>query len=808
MEILRKDVRYAVRTLGRSPGFSAVAVVALALGIGANTAIFSVVNAVMLRPLPYRGADRLVVPATVFLRLNTDRGSVSYPDFLDWKSQNQLFDSVAAYGMATVDMTGGEEPERILGAQVSEDYFRVMGAPPLLGRMFLPEENLPGAARVLVLSYGLWMRRFGGDPKAIGGQIELAGLPYTVVGVMPKDSMWPSEVDAWAALGFGPTPPQWVMRRDNHVWRAVARLRPGVTVQQAQAVLTVMARQVEREAVNRTGTSWKLHPLSRWIVGPQMRETLVVLLGAVGLVLLIACVNVANLLVARGAGRERELAIRAALGAGRSRLVRQLLTESVLLSLAGGLVGLLLGLWGVRGLVHFAPAEIPRLGEVTLDSIVLGFTLALSLVTALAFGLLPAVQAAWSNPVESFRDGGRTASGGVRSRRLRSLLVVSELALTIVLLVGAGLLIRSFMGLQQVNPGFPPQKLITMQVGLPGSRYRGGPQVSAAFEQMVEGIRHIPGVVSCSAVSALPVGGGWNYLGRVFLREGQPEPPADKDTAAQWNVVQPGYFHTLGIPVIQGRDFTDRDVEGSTPVIIITQGMARQMFPNQSPLGRRIRSWRDENLYREIIGVVGEVRYFSLTDPPPNLVYVPHRQNAWRTMILTARTLGEPHGLLQPMRREIRSRDQKLAVAGVKTMEEVLEQALARPRFSMFLLTIFAGVAMILAAVGIYGVMSYAVTQRTHEIGIRMALGAQAADVLREVLGQGLIITALGVLAGLAGAAALTRVMAGLLFGVTARDPATFLGVSLFLAAVAVLACYLPARRAMNTDPIVALRYQ
>jgi putative ABC transport system permease protein len=364
------------------------------------------------------------------------------------------------------------------------------------------------------------------------------------------------------------------------------------------------------------------------------------------------------------------------------------------------------------------------------------------------------------------------------------------------------------MGLQQVNPGFPPQKLITMQVGLPGSRYRGGPQVSAAFEQMVEGIRRIPGVISCTAVSALPVGGGGNYLGRVFLREGQPEPPAGKDTAAQWNVVQPGHFHTLGIPVIQGRGFTDRDVQGSTPVIIITQGMARQMFPNQSPLGRRIRSWRDENLYREIIGVVGEVRYFSLTDPPPNLVYVPHRQNAWRTMILTARTLGEPHGLLQPMRREIRSRDQKLAVAGVKTMEEVLEQALARPRFSMFLLTIFAGVAMILAAVGIYGVMSYAVTQRTHEIGIRMALGAQAADVLREVLGQGLIITALGVLAGLAGAAALTRVMAGLLFGVTARDPATFLGVSLFLAAVAVLACYLPARRAMNTDPIVALRYQ
>ena len=805
---LWQDLRYGIRLLGRSPGFTAAAVIALGLGIGANTAIFSVVNTVMLRPLPYNDPGRLVVPATVFLRHNTDRGSSSYPDFLDWKSQTQLFDSVAAYRTLTLDVTGGEEPERLLAAQVSEDYFRVIGTPPLLGRTFLPEENLPGAGRVVVLSYGLWMRRFGGDPKAIGAQIEVAGLPFTVVGVMGKDSMWPSEVDAWGPLGLGPNPPQWAMRRDNHVWQAIARLRPGVTVEQAQAVLTVMARQVEREAANRAGTSWKLHPLSRWIVGSQMRETLIVVLGAVGFVLLIACVNVANLMLARGAARQREVAIRAALGAGWSRLVRQFLTESVLLSLAGGLAGLLLGSWGVRGLAHFAPAEIPRLGEVKLDSMVLGFTLGLSLVTALAFGLLPALQAARSDPVESFRDGGRTASGGVRGGRLRSLLVVWELALTIMLLVGAGLLIRSFVGLQSVNPGFRAQKLITMRVALPGARYSSRPQVATAFDQMTEGLRRIPGVVSSAAVSALPAGGGGNYLGRVFLTEGQPEPPAGKDTFAQWNVVQPGYFQTMGIRLIEGRDFTDRDVAGSTPVIMITQGMAQQMFPNQSPLGRRIRSWRDENLYREIVGVVGEVRYFSLSDPAPKLVYVPHRQNAWDTMILTARTQGDPRGLLQSLRGEIRSKDKKLAVAEVKTMDEVLETALARPRFSMFLLTVFAGVALVLAAVGIYGVMSYAVTQRRHEIGIRMALGAQAADVLRSVMGQGMVITALGVLGGLAGAAVLTRVMAGLLFGVTARDPVTFLAVSVFLAVVAMLACYLPARRAMKTDPVVALRYE
>jgi predicted permease len=810
MTAIWRDIRFGLRILTKSPGFTLVAIGTLALGIGATTAIFSVVNTVMLRPLPYRDASRLVVPATVFTRHGTDRASVSYPDFLDWKHQTDLFDSVAVFRVRSRVITGGEQPERIRCGSVSDDYFRVMAAPPLVGRTFTPQENAPGADHVLVLSYGLWMRRFGGDAKVLGSKIDLDGVPQTIIGVMPKNSQWPEEAEAWGPMGFGSNPPQGIMRRDDHEFQSVARLRSGVSIEQAQAKLTVMARQIEREfAASRAGTGWKVHPLDRWVVGPQMRQILLVLLGAVAFVLLIACVNVANLLLARGAGRQREVAIRTALGAGRGRLIGQLLTESIALAIAGGAAGALLAAWGVQTLVQFAPAETPRLDELRVDGTFLGFALAASLATSLIFGLLPALQATASSPLQAFRDGGRSISGSRRGRRLRSLLVVTELALSIMLLIGAGLLVRSFFELAKVQLGFPAQNLLTMQVALPHSRYPEAAQVAAGFEQIEAGVRRIPGVQSASMISSLPLEGGGFYLGRAFLAEGQAEPPATADFNAQWVVTQPESLRTMGIPLLQGRYFDARDIQGAGPVMIISQSMARQMFPNQNPLGQRVRSWRDENVYREVVGVVGDIRYFGLSDPPVNLVYVPHPQNnTWDTMTLTVRAAGDPMKLLPSIRSAIWAHDKNLAIAEVQTMDQVLAKALEPPRFTMGMLAIFAAAALLLAAVGMYGVMSYAVSQRTQEIGIRMALGARATDVLRTVLGEGMAITAIGALIGMVGAIALTRVMAGMLFGVTATDPATFIAVSLFLGVVALVACFVPARRATKVDPIEALRYE
>jgi putative ABC transport system permease protein len=805
---LVQDARYGVRMLLRNPGFTAVALIALALGIGANTAIFSVVNATMLRPLPYKEPDRLVVPATVNPG-GSDRGSVSYADVIDWGREEKIFASVAAFRPTNADLTGSGDPVRVQAAVVSEDYFRVMGVEPILGRTFLPEEQQPNAPLAVVLSYGLWQGRFGADPSVLDRSIIVNGRAASVVGVMPKDSQWPETVEMWSPLGFGATPPDWAMRRDNQVWRAVARLQPGVTVEQATAVIKAIASRVEQEnPATRAGVSGRAVPIHEWIVGPELRRALLVLLGAVGFVLLIACVNVANLLLARAATREREIAIRTALGAARIRLIRQLLTESLLLSLAGGAVGLLLALWGVAGLKAMAPGGVPRLSEAGIDAGVLTFVVAVSLLTSLVFGLIPALHASKPDMNESLKEGARGSTGGGRGGRIRNSLVVSEVALSLVLLVGAGLMIRSFFRLQQVDPGFNVSNLLTLDLTAPRSRYAKPADVADFYQKVMARIESLPGVQAVGATSALPLGGGGFYLGRAFLPEGAPPPPDGVEHSGQWNIVTPGYFKALGVPLLKGRDFTERDAADSTPVIIINETMARSMFGDEDPIGKRIKSWRDENVLREVVGVTQDVRYFGRDDRLQSVAYVPHRQDTRTSMAIAVNSAGDVNGLAAAVRREIAAVDKDIAVANVKSMERILDDSVAARRLNMLLLSIFAAVALILAAVGIYGVLSYSIAQRTHEIGIRMALGARAEDVLRLVVGHGLKLVLIGVATGVCGALALTQVMKSLLFEVSATDPVTFVAIPLILTVVALLSSYFPARRAMKVDPMVALRYE
>jgi putative ABC transport system permease protein len=808
MEIFLQDLRYGIRTLLKKPSFFILAVLALALGIGANTAIFSVVNAVLLRSLPYQDPDRLIVPASVKPGAY-DRGSVSYADIVDWQKEDQVFDSVAAFQPGNVDLTGSGDPVRVPAARVSEDYFRVMGVDPLLGRTFLPEEQQPNGPSVVVLSYGLWQRRFGGDSSILNQSIMVRGRPVTVVGVMPKNSQFPDTVEVFSPLGFGATPPEWAMRRDNQIWAAVARLKPGVTIEQATAAIKMNASRVEQEnPATRAGITGRAIPLHEYIVGTDLRRALLVLLGAVAFVLAVACVNVANLLLARAATREREIAIRTALGAGRIRLIRQLLTESLLLSFAGGGLGLLLALWGVDVLKSMAGNTIPRLQEAGIDGGVLVFVVSVSLITSFAFGLLPALHASKPDLNHSLKEGGRGTAGSGRGRQTRSLLVVVEVALSLVLLVGAGLMIRSFLRLQQVDPGFNVDNLLTFDLIAPRARYPEDANVADFYQRVVARLKETPGVQSAAASSALPLGGGGFYLGRAFLLEGTPAPPNGEEYEGQWNVVSPGYFDTLGIRLLRGRDFTERDTADSTPVMIINKTMARAIFGDSDPLGKRIKSWRDENVLREVVGVVDDVRYYGRDDKLQSLVYVPHRQDTWSSMSVTVRSTGDPASLTSAIREGVASVDKDIAVANIQTMQRILDDSVAARRLNMALLSIFGAVALILASVGIYGVLSYSIAQRTHEIGIRQALGATTADVLKLVVGHGLRLVLAGVGIGLTGAFALTQVMKSLLFEVSATDPLTFAFIPLILTGVALLASYVPARRAMKVDPVVALRYE
>jgi putative ABC transport system permease protein len=811
MQILFQDLRYGARMLIKKPGFTLIAVFTLALGIGANTTIFSFVNAVLLRPLPYRDSDQLVVPRSVNIARGSDDSSVTYADYLDWKREG-IFAYVAAMNLLSeADLTGGSgEPERVAVAAVTEDYFDVMGTGALLGRTFTSDEYIaPGPARALIITHRLWQRRFGGDPDLIGEKIYLNGRPYPVVGVMPKDSTWPEDRDVIVPMGVGPNPDPDLLRRDNMIFSSVARLRPDVPPAQVDAALASIAARIEQEnPESRKGWSNRIVGLRDYVVGKQLRTSLLILLGVVACVLLIACVNVANLLLVRAAGREREMSIRLALGAGRGRLIRQLLTESLLLASIGGGLGLLLAIWGVALLKSVAPGDTPRLESVHIDSIVLLFSIAATVITAVVCGLIPAVQSSRADLQQALKESSRSSTGGTRSGLIRNVLVVSEVAISLVLLIGAGLMIRSFIRVQQIDPGLRVDRLVTMQINSPSLRYPDATRVIGFYQGLIESVGSAPGVESAAVSSALPLGGGGFYLGRVFLAEGRPEPPAGSDSPAQWNVVSPGYFNTTGITVIKGRDFDERDRSETNPVIIINQTLASRMFSGEDPLGKRIRSWRDENKLREIVGVVQDVRYFGRDDNLNGLVYVPHTQNAWRSMALTVRTHGDPSGTISAIRSQIAAVDKDLAVANLQTMTTILNRSVAPRRASMLLVVGFGVIAALLAVIGIYGVLSYTVAQRAQEIGVRIALGARSTDVFKLVLGHGMKLTVIGVAIGLLTSYGLTRLIASLLYSISATDALTFASVSTLLAGVALSACLVPARRATRVDPMVALRYE
>ena len=814
MKTLWQDLRYAGRVLLKQPGFTLVAVVTLALGIGANTAIFTVVDAALLRSLPYREPERLVHLWEAKQNRDFDRSEASYPDFLDWRAQTgEVFEGVAGYTGRPFTLTGGETPERLAGAAVTANFFDVLGVRARHGRTFLADEDKPESAPAVVLGHGLWQRRFGGDPKVVGSQVTLSGDSYTVVGVLPPDfSFAPAgSSELWTALH--PLPFQ-TSRRYMHWLNVVARLKPETSLDAARGRLAATGRAIAAaDPGSHAGTSVVAVPLHEEVVG-AVRPVLVALLAAVGLVLLIACVNVANLLLARGAARRKEVAIRVALGASRWRLVRQLLTESVLLSAAGGALGLVIALWGVDLLVAGIPsaqlAQMPYLRQLALNPGVLLFTAALSLLTGLVFGLMPALDASRADLQEAMKEGGRS-SGSKAAGRLRGALVVSEVALALVLLVGAGLLVKSLLRMLSVDPGFRTANLLTVQISLSPQRFADdsdGSRSAAFFEELLRRTESLPGVEGAAAVSNLPLSGDGG-TGRPTV-VGRPAPPGDW-SESHLRMVSPGYFDVMGVPVVRGRGFGERDRVGAPSVLLVNQTFADRIFPGEDPAGQRITfSFTEGQPPFEIVGVVGDEKIKSLDSQTTPVIYFPMLQNADTSTALVVRTASDPEGVVGALRGELRALDPEAPLFGVRTMERVIADAPATfmRRYPAYLIGVFAAVALVLASVGIYGVISYAVSQRTHELAIRAALGARRRDLLGLMLRQGMALALVGVAAGVLGALALTRLMASLLYGVSATDPAVYAGVAALLLTVAVLACLVPARRATKVDPIQALRYE
>ncbi|HEX7117855.1 MAG TPA: ABC transporter permease [Longimicrobiales bacterium] len=802
METLLQDVRFAFRTLVKSPGFAAAAVLTLALGTGANTAIFSFVDTMLLRPLPFEEPDRLVM----VWQDERERGSIpkewtSPPNFVDWRAQNATFDAMAAFTGAAFTLTGDEQAERISGAQVAAGFFDVLRVRPLLGRTFTAGDEAPGAPRVAVLSYGLWQRRFDGDPGVVGNTVRLGGEPYTVIGVLPSGFEFPylTQAELWAPLQDIEN----LCGRRCIFLRVVGRLADGVTPERAQADLnTVMARLAEAYPQANRGIRVALTTLHEEVAGP-VRPALLALLGAVGFLLLIGCANVANLLLARAARRETEIAVRGALGAGKGRLARQLLTESLLLAAFGGIAGVLLGTWGIDGLVALVPPGTPRVDEVGLDVRVLGFAALVSLATGAIFGLAPVLHVMRGSTVGALRDGRRGAAGGSRrQRRVRDVLAVGELALSLVMLVGAGLMLRSFVEMRRVDPGFRTDHVLTARLSVPGARYAAAADVTGFYDRLLGRLAAAPGVRSAAANSTLPLTGSLNDTG--FLLEGQPEPPpGESRPVALIQAVTPDYFDALGIPLRRGRTFDATDRRDAPPVVIVDETLAGRYFPDENPIGRRI----DVNgEVREIVGVVGAVLHTGIRGEVRPTIYAPHTQFTTRAMSIVLHTATDPLQLAGVLRAELRALDPTLATSEVTTMARLAAESVADARMYAILFAVFAAVALLLAAIGVYGVIAYSVAQRTAELGLRMALGADRATLLGMVVGHGLTIAALGAGIGLAGAFGLTRLIAGLLFGVRPTDPATFVGVTAVLGGVAMIASYLPARRATEVDPMVALR--
>lgn len=812
IEDFLQDLRYGLRVLAKSPVFTVVAVLTLALGIGANTAIFSVVNDLLLRPLPFRNAQRLVMLWENNPNRNVNQNPTSRANFRAWREQSNSFDGMAAFSDQRLNLTGEGEPEEVSVQLATPELFQVLGVEPILGRAISEEDALPRAPYVAVLGYGIWQRRFGGDAGVVGRPITLNGTPFTVVGVLPAGFQWhikrgsnsgrPAEI--WTVL---PMPTEGPSTRGRFL-ATVARLKPGVSLEQAQAEMKTIAARLEEDSPYNKGYSAQVIPLREQLVG-NVRPALLILLGAVGFVLLIACANVANLLLARAAAREKEIALRRALGAGRMRIVRQLLTECLLLALLGSLLGLGLAWWGTRALVAISPRDLVSLQGVGINLTVLAWTLAVSLLTGIIFGLAPALEATRLDLNDALKEGGKGSGGqSTRSRRLRSALVAAEVALALVLLVSAGLLVKSFARLQKIDTGFNPDNVLTMVVRLPGGKYREDQQVVTFFREAMERLRTLPGVRSVGMVNYLPFYGGLGAA-TAFTIEGRPAPPPGQEITTDVRVTDPGYLNAMGVPLLRGRNFTDIEASEAKHVALISESMVRQHFPGEDPIGKRITVPMSEKpMPTEIVGIVGDVKYESLVDEARPTVYLPHPELTYSFMTLVIRTTGDPAEMAPAVRSELLAIDPEQPVSDLRTMNQVMAETLSRARFNTLLLGLFAGLATLLAAVGIFGVMNYSVTMRTHEIGIRMALGAQQDKVLMLILRQGLLLTLVGIGIGLAVALALTRVLSGLLFGVNATDPATFAAIVLLLAVVSLIACYIPARRATKVDPMIALRYE
>jgi putative ABC transport system permease protein len=818
METLIQDIRYGVRTLLKTPGFTAVAVIALALGIGANSAIFSVVNAVLLCPLPYTNSDRLVMlwATNPSLQLGIDNLPPSAANFVEWRDQSQVFENISALTSTNFNLTSAGEPERIVGARVSSSFFQLMDVSPKMGRAFSPEEDQPGNEQVVILSHSIWQGRFGADPDLIGKPLTLNAKSYTIIGIMPAGFRFPGAGDLPAYMELQPQTDLWlpialtseqIGKRGDHNLSVIARLKPYVTLDQAQTEMSNIARRLEEREPQAKGYGVNVISLNEQLAG-GIRPALLVMLVAVAFVLLIACANVANLLLARSAARQKEIAIRTALGASRGRIIRQLLTESILLSIGGGVIGILLTFLGIDLLLALSPKNIPRLGEINIDASVLCFTLIISIVTGGLFGLAPALQASRLNLNESLKEGARNSTGGLHRNRVRTLLVVSEVALSLVLLLGAGLMIRSLARLLTVDPGFNPKNVLTLGLSLPTSKYAESNQQTAFFQQVIERLKALPGVQSVGAVSALPLSGAEEASS--FMVEGGATIDSSEMPMADRRRASADYFRAMGIPLVQGRYFTEADNQTATPVALISESFARRFFPDEDPVGRRIKNGGPTSTrpWLSIVGVVRDVKHVALEAEARPQVYMPYLQNTWASMTLVMRSASEPSSLAAAARSAIWEVDKQQPVSDVKSMEQYLYASVAARRFSMILLAVFAVVALTLAAVGIYGVMSYSVNQRTREIGIRMALGAKQTDVLKLIVRQAMIPTFAGLAAGLCAAFFLTRLMSSLLYGVSATDPITFAVIPLILLAVAMAACAVPARRATKVDPGIALRHE
>jgi putative ABC transport system permease protein len=809
IECFLRDVRYGARMLLKNPGFMAVAVATLALGIGANTAIFSLVNGVLLCPLPFPDAERIIYfegknPGAAGIT----ESNVSFLDFTDWSQQTDLFASTAAYWTGTANFgADGAEPERVPRAGVTTGFFSVLGVQPLLGRAFVPEDDKGWPQSVAIISHGLWKRRFGSDPAIVGKKVQMSSFPLTIIGVMPPGFEYPEQTQVWvpSAVNLRDEP------RDNRVWSGIARLKTGVDLTQAQTRLSAINAQLAKQFETNKGWDVFLSTLQERLVR-EVKPSLLALLGAVGFVLLIACANVANLLLARSAARQKEIAIRAAMGASRTRVLRQMLTESILLSAIGGMAGLVLSIWLTDLLMSMLPEGAPRLGRIGIDYRVLAFALGVSALTGVLFGIVPALQASKLDVTSALKEGGRSGEGHRRTSA-RSLLLIGEVALSLMLLVGAGLLIKSFVRLQEVRPGFNAHNVLIANLALQGPKYKDDQQCVEFFRQLNERLEVVAGVQAAGGSVNLPLSPTGYAVGRGFIPEGRPL-TVDEAKDAMYSTITGDYFRALQIPLLAGRTFEPGDNADGPKVVIINETTAKRYFGSSAAaIGKRLSIWsafrghrRDEKFMREIVGVVGDTKTGSLTGEGGAQIYVPHAQDSqWNFMGLVVRTAGDPAAFATTLRREVQALDQDQPIYNVRTMDDVVMDALGTRRVSMQLFAVFAIAALLLAAIGIYGVMAYTVTQRTQEIGIRMALGAQRSDVLGLVVRQGMTLATIGVVAGLAGAFTLTRVMASLLFDVRPDDPTTYLAISFLLIVVALLACYLPARRAAKLDPMIAL---